>query len=220
MLSSHWLVFLKEKTSDNGESSNGRTSDFGSGYLGSNPSSPDIFSDSQKRGCMIPFEDEVRAFFSQKKADLVGHSSYVCKDGSIYNFYRGKIQGKTGENSAPRALIVVEVSGSRRPIQEINSYGRKKLRVALEKHSQKKSRRGRNRNRNRNEPSRQNQEPDQSGTGAEGLDLGGAQGERKPVQVSEKDGTGRRRCRSSIGSSTCDADRSPRTPDGATGPDL
>lgn len=82
----------------------------------------------------IFMETEIRAYFKAHKAELVGHHTFICDDGAAYHFYRGKIHGKSGDKSAPRALIVVESDGTVRPIQELGSYARKKLRVCLKKH--------------------------------------------------------------------------------------
>lgn len=83
---------------------------------------------------MIFMEKEVRLHFKAVHgAELVGNHQFVCEDGSVYYFYRGKVKGKSGNKSAPRALIVVEAGGTVRPIQELGSHSRKKLRAFLKK---------------------------------------------------------------------------------------
>lgn len=75
------------------------------------------------------------AFFAPMKAVIVGSHAHTTNDGTVYHFFRGKIAGKTGDKSAPRALVVVEPNGNVRPAQPLGSYDRKKLRFFLKKHS-------------------------------------------------------------------------------------
>lgn len=85
----------------------------------------------------IPHAGAVAEFFKARNAVLVGFYIENCPDGTVYYFYRGKIRGKSGDSSAPRGLIVVEASGEVRPMREIGSWERKKLRHTLKKFRRK-----------------------------------------------------------------------------------
>jgi len=72
-------------------------------------------------------------YFSALNADVVGYYAKTCKDGTVYVFFRGKIKGKEGDKSAPRAFMVVSPTGEVNPMREIGSYQRKKLARFLRK---------------------------------------------------------------------------------------
>jgi hypothetical protein len=86
----------------------------------------------------VPHGELVREFFAVRKAELAGFHVEQCADGTAYFFYRGKIRGKSGADSAPRGLIVVESTGEIRPIREIGSWERKKLRHMLKRYRTRK----------------------------------------------------------------------------------
>jgi hypothetical protein len=85
---------------------------------------------------MAAAEEVARQRVTTKGEVLAIASDYyakTCKDGTVYVFFRGKIKGKEGDKSAPRAFMVVSPTGEVNPMREIGSYQRKKLARFLRK---------------------------------------------------------------------------------------